>query len=417
MNDKNSRTSAINDDLEPQLEAAVLAVLSEPISASAIERVKSQAMTLDDEPRQNVRALTLAGPSNRRWFSSLAITAIAIAASMMVAASLFLIPPSAFAQVVVRIKQMKTAKFTLEFTGGDQSTNFVALAIAKSPDRLRFDFQLPSQAVNITNGAAGELISYDANSDQVTVNAIPKAHAGFDILHQLQNADVKAVAIDAENFVEGTDLYSIFDGRGRVWVDKNTKLPQRIEVTSPEALGSTKLVYRDFQWDVPVDDRLFLLPVGRTIVRSSLLAEPTEAELIAAFQIRQAFSQEPYDASYLADKEDKVGLRLGQLAYDLSKNQVENAELQSAKLHDHWTKIGISVSESRDSKLVQQRIDFLCMKLDQWTHRISRTGGWVGAGVQPGESKPLCWWKDGDQIRVLKGDLTIVDADQPPSSK
>ncbi len=54
------------------------------------------------------------------------------------------------------------------------------------------------------------------------------------------------------------------------------------------------------------------------------------------------------------------------------------------------------------------------MKLDQWEHDISRRGGWVGTGVRPGEAKPLCWWKDGSRIRVLRGDLTIVDADQPP---
>ncbi len=38
-------------------------------------------------------------------------------------------------------------------------------------------------------------------------------------------------------------------------------------------------------------------------------------------------------------------------------------------------------------------------------------------GVRPGEAKPLCWWKDGGQIRVLRGDLTIVDTDQPPVIK
>ncbi len=47
-------------------------------------------------------------------------------------------------------------------------------------------------------------------------------------------------------------------------------------------------------------------------------------------------------------------------------------------------------------------------------HDISRRGGWVvGTGVRPGEAKPLCVWKDGSRIRVLRGDLTIVDADQP----
>jgi hypothetical protein len=66
-------------------------------------------------------------------------------------------------------------------------------------------------------------------------------------------------------------------------------------------------------------------------VRDSLLAEPTEAELVAAFRIRPAFSEMPYDATMLADG---VGLRLGQLAYDLSKSRAENSEIQQAKLRD-----------------------------------------------------------------------------------
>ena len=174
------------------------------------------------------------------------------------------------------------------------------------------------------------------------------------------------------------------------------------------------VVYRDFEWDIPLDDSLFVMPVGKAVVRSSLLARPKEEELIAAFAIRQAFSQEPYEASFF-DRSIEPGLRLGQLAYDLNKNQADNYQIQYAKLHGSWSLIGISQSEATDPSLVQKRIDFVCMKLDQWEREISRKGGWVGTGVRPGEDKPLCWWKDGSQIRVLRGDLTIVDVDQPPA--
>jgi outer membrane lipoprotein-sorting protein len=398
-------------ELDGQLETAVWAVLSDPVPADAIDRVKQHARDAVQsknemtEPRPPV-----VKPAQVRVLLSLVV----VAASALVVVSLFLTPPNAFAQVVEQIKQIRTATFTMESTGGRRSPDFVALASVKSPDRIRFDFKSPKQTVNITNNSSGELISYETDSDQVTVHEIPKADVGFDILQQLQNTDAKAVEINNENSVEGTDLYSIFDGRGRVWVDKNTKLPQRIEVTAPEELGETKIVYRDFQWNVPVDDTLFQIPEGRSIVHDSLLAEPTEAELIAAFRIRHAFSQAPYDTTFLTDE---VGLRLGQLAYDLSKSRAENDEMQQAKLQDHFAKIGITVAESQAPALIQKRIDYLCMKLDQWEYQISRTGGWIGDGVRPGEPKALCWWKDGDQIRVLRGELTIVDADQPPLGK
>jgi outer membrane lipoprotein-sorting protein len=397
------------DDLLDQASQAILDHAPHDLPPSEIvEATKTRTKQLASSP------LSLAKPIRsheiRRW----AIAAIAIAASFMVAVSLLFTAPSAFAQVVERVRQIKTARFTVEFNGVRQGPDFTAQATVKSPDRLRFDFDLPNNPVNITNGAAGELISYDASSNMVTVNEIPKAHADFDILRQLQSVDTSAVEVNAENSVDGTDLYIVFDGKGRVWVDKTSKLPIRVEVTSHLESGASKTVYRDFQWDVPVDDKLFRIPEGRSIVRSSLLARPTEAELIAAFQIRHAFNQSPYDADFLADQ---VGLRLGQLAYDLTKNQAENAEIQRAKLKDYWTTLGISMAESQDSKLVQRRIDYLCMKLDQWESDITRTGGWVGDGVRPGEPSPLCWWKADGKIRVLRGDLSIVDADQPPSGK
>ncbi len=395
-------------DLDGPLETAVWAVLSENVPTDAVDRVKLRA----HDAMQSVDATADPGMLViRRKVVRLMLPLIAVAASALLACSLLLTPSSTFAQVVERIKQIKTATFLVESTGGKRSPDFVAVATVERPDRLRFEFQSPGKTVNITNYADGELISYDANSDQVTVHEIHKAEAGFDILQQLQNAGAKAVVVSDENTIEGTNLYSIFDGRGRVWVDQKTKLPQRIEVTAPEGFGATKVVYRDFRWDVPVDDSLFKIPEGRTIVRNSLLADPTEAELVAAFQLRHAFNQDPYGATFW---DDRVGLRLGRIAYDRSKSRAENAVLQKSKLGSHFAKIGISESESQDPAIVQKRIDYLCMKLDAWEHIISRKGGWVGNGVRPGETKALCWWKDAGQIRVLQANLTIVDAENPP---
>jgi outer membrane lipoprotein-sorting protein len=398
-------------ELDGPLATAVWAVLSDPVPADAIDRVKQHARDVVQSENEMTETRP---PVVKLARVRVLLPLIAVAASALVVVSLFLTPTNSFAQVIEQIKQIHTATFTMESTGGTRSPDFIALATVKSPDRIRIDFKSPEQTVNITNNSSGELISYATDSDQVTVHEIPKADVGFDILQQLQNTDAKAVEINKENSVKGTDLYSIFDGRGRVWVDKQTNLPQRIEVTAPEELGATKVVYRDFQWNVPVDDTLFQIPEGRSVVRDSLLAEPTESELVAAFRIRHAFSQAPYDSTFLADK---AGLRLGQLAYDLSKSRDVNNEIQHAKLRDEFTKIGISVAVSQDAALIQKRIDYLCMKLDQWEHKISRAGGWVGDGVRPGEQKALCWWENGDQIRVLQGDLTIVDADQPPMGR
>jgi len=83
------------------------------------------------------------------------------------------------------------------------------------------------------------------------------------------------------------------------------------------------------------------------------------------------------------------------------------------------SEIGITEADAQDAKRLGERIDYLCMKLDQWASLISRNGAWIGNGVRPGEDKPLCWWRKpkAERVRVLYADLTIRDADQPPPSK
>ncbi len=363
------------------------------------------------EQSQQVENFTVA-PERQRKVGRWSIAALAVAASLLAIVVPFFSSSGAFAQVVSNIRKLATAKFTIENIG---PSNLNAVASVKAPDRFRLDFQAPGQPVNITNGAASELIAFDSNSNRVSVNELPKANSNFDILQLLQKPDLNAVLSKDENTITGTQLFDILDGQGKVWVDVETQLPKRIEMTPPSGMGTTPVVCRDFEWDVPLDDGFFTIPVGKEVVRSSLLASPKEAELVAAFAIRQAFSQEPYEASFL-DHSTKPGLKLGQLAYDLSKDQGDNYQIQSAKLQGAWTVIGISPSDASDPSLVQKRIDFLCMKIDQWAGDIARKGGWIGTGVRPGEAKPLCWWKDGSRIRVLRGDLTIVDADQPPAN-
>ncbi len=372
MNDKNSTFTANHDDLEPQLESAVWAVLSEPLPAAAIARVKSQALALEEKPGPNIRPSTRNVSWSRPWMQVATLAACIVL--VLGVTIMFPSSSSGFAQVVSNIRKLATAKFTVENFG---PSNLTAVASVKAPDRFRLDFQAPGNPVNITNGAAGELIAFDSNSNQVSVNEIPKASSNFDILQLIQKPDVNAVLSKADNTIAGTQLYDILDGQGKIWVDVQTQLPKRIEMTPLPGMGTTPVVYRDFEWDVPLDDNLFAMPVGKQVVRSSLLARPKEEELIAAFAIRQAFSQEPYEASFL-DETTKPGLRLGQLAYDLSKNQADNYQIQFAKLKDVWTVIGISQSEASDPSLVQKRIDFLCMKLDQWEHDITETGrlGW-----------------------------------------
>ncbi len=366
------------------------------------------------QKRKNVSSHGL----NRRTIWRVLISTAALAVTLLCALTFSASSQNAFAQVLAQIKRAENVRFTVESTGGAMP-KFVASATARSPDVLRIDFDSPDGVTtNITNYKTNELVSYQAKADSAKVDSIPHNSIGFDIVRQLRKLDVDPQLIpDEENNIEGSDLYSFAEGAatGRLWVDQSSKLPIRVETKLPDEVGGGTLIFRDFNWNVEAPDSLFEMPQGRTVTRSNMLAEPTEEELVSAFMLRNAFTQKPYPEDFLVGED--VGLRLGRIAYALGKTREENSRIQAATLGDHFAEIGLSPAEFRDADAVQRRIDYLCMKLDQWESTIRRAGKWVGGGVLPGEPKLLCWWRDAGGIRVLTADLTIQDAEQPPSEE
>ena len=319
-----------------------------------------------------------------------------------------------FAQVIEQIAKHQTVKFSIDIEQPGKP-RLKGQAFAQRPQLLRIDWTFNGQSnVNITNYQRGELISYSDSSD-VTVYSIPSA-GGFDVIRQLEKVDAQRTKQipNSENRIEHTDLFEFKEGAmsGRLWIDRQTRLPVRIEASTPAEMGGGQVVYSSFEWDAQINDAVFKIPAGRNVVRDNLLAEPTEEELIAAFQIRQAFSSKPYPANFL---HNHAGLAIGRLAYDHELSRADNYQRQWKTLKPHLAAIGLTDIAARDPAVMQKRIDYLCMKADQWDHSIEEYGDWVGNGVAPGEDKPLCWWKlPGKGIRVLFADLQIRDAQIAP---
>lgn len=337
----------------------------------------------------------------------------ALAAGVALIVSLTMHGNNAFAQVVKQIKETSTVKFEMSISMPEKPL-MSGSAVALRPHLMRIDWDVQgSKSVNVTNYLTGELISYD-DASNVTIYEIPSA-GGYDVIKQLLEIDTKLTRRlpDDENKVADTNLYELnMDGLdGRLWVSTETSLPVRIVLVNPKDLGGGETTYSDFQWDAAVDKSLFDIPAGRKVVRNTLQAEATEEELLSALRIRNAFSDAPYPADFI---DDGVGLVIGRLAYDLDKSRAENYAIQAEKLAT--VQIGLNAVDALDGELMQDRIDYLCMKVDQWEYTITKRGAWVGEGVKPGENKPLCWWKlPGKNIRIVYGDLTIRDADEPPT--
>ena len=236
-------------------------------------------------------------PPSPRWSKIMRVTIpfAALAASVALVLAFWPTSGRAFAEVVQQVANVETVKFTITIkqpTRPDLSGS----AVARRSGRLRIDWTAGGQTrVNITDYGRGELISFDGLSD-VKISAIPPA-GGFDVIRQLQSipADATRQVPDAENPLPNTDQFALVHGptTGNLWIDEASGLPVRIAMQMPAELGGGECVYSDFVWNAAVDASFFEVPAGRKIVRDTLLAEPTEAELTAALQIRHAFSDEP----------------------------------------------------------------------------------------------------------------------------
>jgi outer membrane lipoprotein-sorting protein len=387
-----------------------------PTDAATIQMLNQPASLHCARPR--VRRMQI-----MKWIAPLA----AIAATLAIA--IFLWPSSqniVFAQVVEQLKKADAVTFTITLKAlpTPESAPVTGKGYAKSPNLLRYDLTANGQTtVNITN-AKGDLIALNPATNKVTIWAgAMTAGADMDIVRQLKEADPDLARRAVDSDGQSAPNLEVFElspkdgvAIGKVWVDKQTKLPVRIEMHGPPGSGLGSTVYSNFNWNATIADSVFEIPAGYTIDRNSLLAEPTNEELVAAFRIRQAFSTEPYPADFLAKD---PGLVIGQLAYDHSLAHKENYQRQLKVLRPIFSTFGVSDQDAQNAKTLQERIDYLCMKLDQWANIINEHGAWIGTGVRPGEKKPLCWWRQpgNKQTSVLYGDLTIRDADRPPTSK
>ncbi len=67
------------------------------------------------------------------------------------------------------------------------------------------------------------------------------------------------------------------------------KLPKRIEMTPLPGMGTKPVVYRDFEWNVPLDDNLFVMPVGKESCTQFLACQNKGRGADWSVSIRQAF--------------------------------------------------------------------------------------------------------------------------------
>src|SRR3954463_7692347 len=221
-----------------------------------------------DSLSQNARLRIL--PSSRVMENRLLKTIAPLAAlAACVALAIALWPTSqnlVFAEIVEQIKKIDSVafKFLLKRPG---FPDFSGNAYAKSPNFVRYDFSSSGGTfVNITDYARGELISLDPKSKEATIYK-HNATFNFDVIGELRraNADTAKRVVDSNGEIDpGVDIFEINDGGaiGKVWVNKETKLPVRIELHAPPGSGVAESVCSNFDWNAQIDASMFEVPRG-----------------------------------------------------------------------------------------------------------------------------------------------------------
>ena len=350
------------------------------------------------------------------------ITRMAIAAAVLLAAALTAVmlfpesfsPQQALAQTIQNINASNAVTFNITLT---QERGNLTGQVTALGSIVRTDFNINGQhAINITDQAQQTLLALDPASKQATLYTLGSANPNpanqVDIVEKLKNLTQDNARYLRRETLNNrtTHVYEIHEGdaTGLVWIDAETLLPAQARFTADTMPQAT---YTDFNWNAQPDPTLLTLniPDDYTLQRNSLLAAPQTNEFINALAIYAAFTDEPLPQTITDER--SLGLIIGRAAYDRNLTPQQNHTKQLQRLTPITQRLALTDELLNDPKALQSRIDYLCMKADQFmSAHIERTGKWIG-GATPGTGEqPLCWWKADTQeerYHLLLSNLTL----------
>jgi outer membrane lipoprotein-sorting protein len=183
----------------------------------------------------------------------------------------------------------------------------------------------------------------------------------------------------------------------KIWGDRETGLPYAMEVQMA-AFPNADITLTDFEFDLPLDDALFSLtpPEGYTVRRDTIdVSQPTEEDLIAALQEFAKLN----DSSYPDELSMTEAIKLStKVRMQLMRDSTEKADQEMNRL----------------IKLLGRSFNFPLLQ----GREAEATYAGRGVKSDPGET-PIFWYKPAgsDAYRVIRADLSVVEADKAPEVK
>lgn len=286
-NEKRSSESEI-PELGPELQAAVSAVLGEPISSQAVARVNRRAAELERE-----FPISKMFQSRRRHMPWLAI-----AAGIMLVACITAIwptPPTAFAQAIERLKAASDFRYK-QLVYLSTQTAPVEVDVMVSEDGRERREMLDTVSIHDASGRARiTLIERDktaiVSASPDVASKLPARQSQW--LNQLRshgkNPDkelgVQNIGRHSCTGFEVKIQHSIFS----IWVDDRSGELVQVEIVGmPEGSSVTKCVMKDFEFNQSFDESLFAYdpPAGYKTIESLQQAKllPGEESLVEALR-------------------------------------------------------------------------------------------------------------------------------------
>lgn len=182
-----------------------------------------------------------------------------------------------------------------------------------------------------------------------------------------------------------------------IWGDPETRLPIRIETTSP-LMGASKLTWSDFEFNVDLDESLFSLdvPADYEVRSASMDYSPLEEkDLIGALRGYSDVADGDFPDTLPFDTKVIVGL--------LKRLGLGHGEVPTDKTFKEASQLSITVGRG---------LGFALQLLPE------ANAHYAGKGVKRGTpDAPIFWYlpKGSDTYRVIYADLSVRDADTAPS--
>ena len=226
-----------------------------------------------------------------------------------------------------------------------------------------------------------------------------------------------------------------FPGTMRLWADVDTALPLRCEMIISNMLPGVDMIHKleNFEWDVPLDDSLFVVDIPDNFKELKGPPEKSEAEkekqIVKALQIYSkemgeypqvkkiypdALINELHKRTDYYDKLFKLSTKMQELQKKLSK------EGHPEKIVDHEiSKKYFALQNSSEEVGDGLRYLFQKQKSKYFTQETEQDLQYYGLQVKPGERTKLLlrWRLDDGRYRALFSDLHYETISQPRLDK